>query len=174
VFLDRDDTVIVDPGYISDPSMVRLIDGAAGAIASLAAAGYATVIVTNQSGVARGMLTEETLERIHTELRRQLAVQGTAVDAIYYCPYHPEGSVSAYCRDSDLRKPSPGMLLAAAKDLSLDLAQSWMVGDSRRDIEAGRRAGCRTVLVGAKDDPDAGADFRAADLAGAARLILGR
>jgi histidinol-phosphate phosphatase family protein len=172
VFLDRDDTVIADPGYISDPGQVRLLAGAAEGIGKLSRAGYAIVVVTNQSGVARGLLTEETLRAVHAEMSRQLAQAGASVDAVYYCPYHPEGTVEQYCRDSDWRKPAPGMLLTAAAEMNLDLAASWMIGDSSRDIEAGRRAGCRTILVGPKGDPLAQADLRAADLREAADLIL--
>ena len=147
VFLDRDNTVIEDPGYISDPQVVKLLPGVELAIKSLAQAGYKVVVVTNQSGVARGLLTEEMLERIHTELRRQLGQHGAHLDGVYYCPFHPEGTVEQYAKDSDLRKPKPGMLLKAAQELDIDVSASWMVGDSARDIEAGQRAGCRTVRV---------------------------
>lgn len=180
VFLDRDHTIIEDPGYLSDPAGVKLLAGVAGAIRSLAAAGYKIVVVTNQSGVARGMLTEETLEKIHTELRGQLSADGADLDAIYYCPYHPAGTIQRYARESDLRKPNPGMLLKAAVDLELELSASWMVGDSPRDIQAGRRAGCSTIRLcggdastcGEKTDEEARADFTAANLAEAAEVIL--
>jgi D,D-heptose 1,7-bisphosphate phosphatase len=182
VFLDRDNTVIEDPGYISDPQVVKLLPGVELAIKSLAQAGYKIVIVSNQSGVARGLLTEEMLERIHTELQRQLGTHGAHLDGIYYCPFHPEGTVEQYTKDSDLRKPKPGMLLKAAEDMDLDLPASWMVGDSVRDIEAGQRAGCRTVRVrvrashhaapGLEDDENVQADFTVRNLVDAARVIL--
>jgi D,D-heptose 1,7-bisphosphate phosphatase len=182
VFLDRDNTIIDDPGYIGDPSLVRLLPGVEQAIKSLQAAGYKIVVVTNQSGIARGLLTEAMLERIHDELRRQLAVKEAYLDAIYYCPYHPEGTVEGYAIDSGLRKPRPGMLLKAAGEMDLELAGSWMVGDSPRDIEAGQRAGCRTIRVRTRqtapkqqmDQEDEGvqADFTVRNLAEAAKIIL--
>jgi D,D-heptose 1,7-bisphosphate phosphatase len=182
VFLDRDNTIIDDPGYIGDPSLVRLLPGVEQAIKSLQAAGYKIVVVTNQSGIARGLLTEAMLERIHDELRRQLALKEAYLDAIYYCPYHPEGTVEGYAIDSGLRKPRPGMLLKAAGEMDLELAGSWMVGDSPRDIEAGQRAGCRTIRVRTRqavpkqqmDHEDEGvqADFTVRNLAEAAKIIL--
>jgi len=176
VFLDRDNTVIADPGYLTDPSGVQLLPGVAGALKSLAEAGYKLVLVTNQSGIARGMLTEAALEEIHDELQRQLAERGGRLDAIYTCPYHPDGTVAEYARESDERKPAPGMLLRAAEDLGLDLADSWMVGDRSRDIVAGRKAGCRTVrvLTGSHepDDEPVEADFTSANLVEATRVIL--
>lgn len=149
VFLDRDNTLIEDPGYINDPAAVRLLPGAGEALRRIRAAGYRAVVVTNQSGVARGRITEGQLVAVHARLRELLGAEGAELDAIYHCPYldGPEAVVAAYRRDSDLRKPRPGMLLLAARELGLDLARSWMVGDSARDVEAGRAAGCRTILI---------------------------
>jgi len=147
VFFDRDGTLIHDPGYLNHPDQVELLDGAAEALKELQLLGYKTVVVSNQSGVARGMITEETLEKIHGRLEELLAQKGASLDRIYYCPYHPDGAIARYRKDSDWRKPQPGMLLAAAKEMDLDLAKSWMVGDSNRDIEAGRSAGCATILI---------------------------
>jgi len=181
VFLDRDNTIIQDPGYLSDPAAVKLLPGVELAIKSLRQAGYKIVVVTNQSGIARGLLTQEALERIHTEMQRQLAEKSAHLDAIYYCPYHPEGTVEAYAVESDLRKPRPGMLLKAAHELDIDLPSSWMVGDGPRDIEAGQRAGCRTIRVrlpdrqplpGEQEDEDVEADFTLRNLVEAARVIL--
>ena len=160
VFLDRDRTIIDDPGYLVDPETVRLLPGADLALRSLAQAGFKLVVVTNQSAIARGLLSEDGLEEIHNEMRRQLSERGVKLDAIYYCPYHPDGCVEEYAHDSVDRKPSPGMLIRASKDLQISLPDSWMVGDSPRDIEAGQRAGCRTVRVrlqgdgGAEEDED--------------------
>lgn len=181
VFLDRDRTIIEDPGYISDPSVVKLLPGADLAIKGLRQGGYLAVVVTNQSAIARGLLTEEMLERIHGEMRRQLAASvGAHVDAIYYCPFHPEGTVEPYAVDSQDRKPQPGMLLRAAKDLDIDLGASWMVGDSPRDVEAGQRAGCRTIRIRVPetaettetDDQNVQADFVVRNLLEAAKIIL--
>ncbi len=149
VFLDRDNTLIEDPGYIDHPDKVRLLPGAAAAVRRLREAGYRVVVVSNQSGVARGLFSEAQLASIHARLGELLAGEGTRLDAIYYCPYldGPDAVVERYRRTSELRKPSPGMLLQAAADLAIDLRRSWMVGDGQRDIEAGRRAGCRTVLI---------------------------
>ncbi len=180
VFIDRDHTLIEDPGYISAPEAVKLLPGVELALKSLSQAGYKIVVVTNQSGIARGLLTEETLEKIHAEMRRQLSEKGAHLDAIYYCPYHPEGTIERYAGESDLRKPQPGMLLQGSRELDIDLSQSWMVGDSPRDIEAGQRAGCRTIRVrvrvsdapGQVDEESAQADFTVRNLVDAARVIL--
>jgi D-glycero-D-manno-heptose 1,7-bisphosphate phosphatase len=150
VFLDRDGTLIHDPGYLNHPDQVQMLDGAAEALKEFRLLGYRTIVVSNQSGVARGVVSVEMLERIHDRLRELLAARGAALDAIYYCPYHPEGSVPEYRKDSDWRKPKPGMLLAAAQEMEIDLPRSWMIGNSVRDIEAGRDAGCRTILIGSK------------------------
>ena len=178
VFLDRDDTVLKDPGYLAHPDGVVLLPGVEHAIIKLREAGFKIVLVTNQSGVARGMFDEAMLERIHAELRNQLVAKGAILDAIYYCPFHPDGKVEKYTKESDLRKPNPGMLLQAAEQLDLDLANSWMVGDSNRDVEAGRRAGCKgsILLTGKTVDPenmpDTNADHVVADLTEAACIIM--
>ena len=147
VFFDRDGTLIRDAGYISHPDQVELLDGAAGAVKEMQLLGYKTVVVSNQPGIARGILTEETVEQIHGRLRELVGHQGASLDAIYYCPFHPDGAVLKYRQDSDWRKPKPGMLLAAAREMEIDLTRSWMVGDSLRDTEAGRSAGCQTILI---------------------------
>jgi len=180
VFLDRDNTLISDPGYLSDPDAVKLLPGVDLALKSLAQAGYKLVVVTNQAGIARGLITESALEKIHAELRRQLGERDVRLDALYYCPYHPEGTVEGYVSDSGMRKPKPGMLLQGAKELDIDLSQSWMVGDSPRDVGAGQRAGCRTIRVrlpsqeGSTDgeDEDVQADFTVRNLVDASRVIL--
>ncbi len=175
VFLDRDGTVVDDPGYLADPAKLKLLSGVDLAIKSLRQAGYRIVLVTNQSGVARGKLTEATLKALHDRLNTLLTEKGAPLDAVYHCPYHPEGTVPEFTRDSDLRKPAPGMLLKAAGDLDLDLRRSWMVGDAARDTQAGLSAGCRTVLLDAgkpDHEPDAPCDHRARNLVEAARIIL--
>ena len=150
IFFDRDDTLIEDPGYISDPEQVKLLEGVSEALIELKAIGYKLVVVSNQSGVARGIVTEEVLGQIHKRLEQLLGEKGASLDGIYYCPYHPEGAIPKYRRESESRKPNPGMLLMAAKDMNFDLKESWMVGNGARDIEAGARAGCRTILVDSK------------------------
>jgi D-glycero-D-manno-heptose 1,7-bisphosphate phosphatase len=150
VFFDRDGTLIHDPGYLNHPDQVQVLDGVAEALKEFQLLGYKTVVVSNQSAVARGVVTVEMLERIHDRLRELLALKGASLDAIYYCPYHPEGTVPEYRQDSDWRKPQPGMLLAAAREMDLDLSRSWMIGDNDRDVEAGRSAGCKTIRIGSK------------------------
>ena len=147
IFLDRDDTLIEDPGYISDPDQVKLLDGAAEALIELKALGYKLVVVTNQSAVARGIITEKVLADIHERLRKLLAEKNAFLDDIYYCPYHPEGVVPKYRKESNYRKPNPGMLLEAAEDMNIDLHKSWCIGNGDSDIEAGSKAGCKTVLL---------------------------
>jgi D,D-heptose 1,7-bisphosphate phosphatase len=124
VFFDRDGTLIHDPGYLNHPDQVQVVDGVAEALKEFQVLGYKTVVASNQSGVARGIVTVEMLERIHDRLRELLAVKGATLDAIYYCPYHPDGVVPEYTQDSDWQKPQPGMLLAAAQEMDLDLTRS--------------------------------------------------
>ncbi|MHC4536881.1 MAG: D-glycero-alpha-D-manno-heptose-1,7-bisphosphate 7-phosphatase [Planctomycetota bacterium] len=147
IFLDRDDTLIEDPGYISNPEQVKLLTGVPRALIELKALGYKLVVVTNQSAVARGIVTEKGLGEIHKRLEQLLAEKNAFLDGIYYCPYHPDGAVKKYRQESELRKPNPGMLLKAAEEMDLDLDQSWCVGNSSSDIEAGLRAGCKTILI---------------------------
>lgn len=173
VFLDRDGVIIRQlEGYLSDPSRLELLPGAAEAIRRLREAGFAVVVVTNQAGVGYGYLTAETLAAIHVRLREALSQEGAALDGIYYCPHTPEDNCSC-------RKPSPGMLLRAAEEMGLDLSRSYLVGDMTTDIAAGKRAGCFTILVrtgfgGADGRADSAPDAVCADLAAAADLILER
>ncbi len=149
VFLDRDNTIIHNDGDLGDPNEVRLIQGAASAIASLCGLGYKIVVITNQGGVARGKYTEDDVHAVHERIRELVthASNGARIDAFYFCPYHPKGTVEKYRKEHPTRKPQPGMLKQAAKDLKLELRRSWMIGDQLRDIEAGKAAGCRTVLL---------------------------
>ena len=147
IFLDRDDTLIEDPGYINHPDQVKLMDGVADALTELKDMGYKLIVVTNQSAVARGIVTEDILDEIHNRLKQLLAEKGAFLDGIYYCPYHPDGVIPRYRKESDRRKPNPGMLLAAADEMDIDLGQSWCIGNSGGDVEAGLRAGCKTILL---------------------------
>jgi histidinol-phosphate phosphatase family protein len=146
VFVDRDGTLIEHVHYLCDPALVRLLPGAAEALKDLRRAGFVVVLVTNQSAIGRGMLTENRLEQIHTEMRRQLAACGATIDAIYFCPVAPGSDDRSLVEHPD-RKPGPGMLLRAAADLQLDLTASWMVGDLISDVWAGLNAGCRSILL---------------------------
>jgi len=147
IFLDRDETLIKDPGYISSPEQVELLDGVPEALIKLKDLGYKLIVVSNQSAVARGIVTEKVLGKIHDRLKQLLAEKDAYLDRIYYCPYHPDGIVPKYRKESNNRKPNPGMLLTAAKDMDIDLEQSWCIGNSSRDIEAGHRASCKTILI---------------------------
>ncbi|MFA6107639.1 MAG: D-glycero-beta-D-manno-heptose 1,7-bisphosphate 7-phosphatase [Candidatus Latescibacterota bacterium] len=183
VFLDRDGTLNREVDHLHRVDDLELLPGTATALACLREAGFLLVVVTNQSAVARGLLTVPALEEIHAELQRRLAAAGARLDALYYCPHHPdEGDPPFRCR-CDCRKPAPGLLHRAAADLGIDLTASYMVGDTRSDLEAGWAAGCRTVLVrtgyGSATLQEAGpelldrVDHVAADLAAAARWIVG-
>lgn len=175
VFVDRDNTLIADPGYLRDPDQIRILPGVPDAVKRLREAGFVVVIITNQSGVARGYFTEDELRTVHERLQETLADQGAAVDAIYYCPFLPGRAavVEKFREDSELRKPKPGMILKAAADMGLDIAQSWMVGDSARDVQAGNAAGCRTILLGSgATDPDARPNHTMSNFPAAADFIL--
>jgi D-glycero-D-manno-heptose 1,7-bisphosphate phosphatase len=147
VFLDRDGVIIDEVNYLSGPEQVRLIPGAAEAIARLNQRGIPVVVVTNQSGVARGLFPEEGVAAVHEYLSGLLAAAGAHVSRYYYCPHHPTAGRGAYGIDCLCRKPRPGMLLRAAAEMGLDLGRSFLVGDKRSDLEAGARAGARTILV---------------------------
>ncbi|HEX8342185.1 MAG TPA: HAD family hydrolase [Tepidisphaeraceae bacterium] len=152
VFFDRDNTLIIGNEYCGEPDKVALVAGAPGAVAKCRAMGFATVVASNQSGVARGMFDEDAVRACNRRMDELLLAANPAavIDRHEYCPFHPEGTVDAYRSDSDLRKPRPGMILAAAEAMAIDLSRSWMIGDAPRDIAAGKAAGCRTILI---DDP---------------------
>ncbi|MEM9800113.1 MAG: D-glycero-beta-D-manno-heptose 1,7-bisphosphate 7-phosphatase [Planctomycetota bacterium] len=147
VFLDRDGTIVREVDYLSDPDQLELLDGAAEAMRRLRDAGYLLCIVTNQSGVARGLFDERGLAEIHDRLRTMLAEVGVELDWIGYCPYHDKEGAPAYRADSSCRKPRPGMLVEAAATLGIALERSWCIGDSLRDVEAGSRVGVPGLLV---------------------------
>jgi D-glycero-D-manno-heptose 1,7-bisphosphate phosphatase len=178
VFLDRDGTLIEDVHYIADPAHVRLLTGAAEAVRMLRGAGYACVIVSNQSSVGRGKASVEDVRAVQHEVERQLGARGATIDGFYFCT-EPPGSPDRSRIDHPDRKPGPGMLLRAARELGLDLGASWMVGDMISDLLAGRNAGCRgSILVrtgyGAAADCEtvAAADRVADDVLSAAIHIL--
>jgi D-glycero-D-manno-heptose 1,7-bisphosphate phosphatase len=147
VFLDRDGVITPERGYVTRPEDVSLMEGAAGAIKALNEAGLLAVIVSNQSGVARGLMSEEDMAAVHAALEEQLAGEGAVLDGAYYCPNHPDGTVERYTRDSSCRKPNLGMLEAAVRDLDIDVCASTMVGDQVTDIEFANRAGMPAVFV---------------------------
>ena len=147
VFLDRDGTICADRNYLADPGGVVLLPGAAAALAALQARGFALVVATNQSAVARGLASLEDVRAVNGRLDELLRQEGVCIDAFYVCPHLPEGPVAAFAVRCGCRKPEPGLLRQAAAELGIDLGRSFLVGDQGRDVEAGRRAGCRTVLL---------------------------
>lgn len=178
LFLDRDGTLIEHEPYLHDPARVRLVSGAGEALRRARAGGYRIVVVSNQSGVARGYFGLREVEAVHAAMRAALASEGATIDRIYTCPHHPEHGGTCQCR-----KPAPGMLLQAARELPVDLARSVIVGDTPEDLEAGAAAGCRGILVrtghgaegraGASPALPAGAS-RARDLPEAIEILFAR
>jgi len=178
IFLDKDGTLIEDVPYNWDASLIRLMPGVGKGLRRLQAAGYALIVVSNQPGVAHGFFSIEALGHVETTLRALLAEENIQLDGFYYCPHHPDGRIAAYATACDCRKPLPGLLVQAAADYAIELRASWMIGDILHDVEAGRRAGCHTILIdnghetewhlGRHRCPDA----MAADVASAAEIIL--
>jgi D-glycero-D-manno-heptose 1,7-bisphosphate phosphatase len=146
-FLDRDGVIVEEVQYLAQPEQLRLLPGAATAIARLNRAGVPVVVITNQAGVAHGYFPEERVAEVHRRLDEMLAAEGARVDGYYYCPHHPTAEVAAYRAACVCRKPATGMLERAAEELRLDLRQSYVVGDKLSDIQAGLNAGCRPILV---------------------------
>lgn len=178
VFLDKDGTLIENIPYNADPAKMDLAPGAAEGVRLLDRAGFRLIVISNQSGVARGFFAEPELARVEERLRRLMGESGARLDGFYYCPHHPEGTVARYAVACTCRKPQPGMIRQAAREHGIDLSRSWLVGDILDDVEAGNRAGCRTVLIDNghetewKISPDRYPDHVAADLAEAAQIIL--
>jgi histidinol-phosphate phosphatase family protein len=179
VFLDKDGTLIEDVPYNVDPNLIRLTDGALNGLRALHDAGYLLIVVSNQSGIARGYFEEHALDAVEARLRLLLDAAGVSLADFYYCPHHPDGCIDAYSVECACRKPAPGLLARAARDHGVELARSWMIGDILHDVEAGRCAGCRTILldVGHETEweltPSRIPDFTVPSLDAAARLIIG-
>jgi D-glycero-D-manno-heptose 1,7-bisphosphate phosphatase len=179
VFVDRDGTLNVNTGYVGDPSNVALVRGAAEGIAMLENAGYAIVVVSNQSGIARGYFTAQAADAVDARVRELLSENGASVRAMYRCPHWPDAERPKDVPACDCRKPKPGLLLHAAADLGIDLGSSWMIGDRLLDMQAGRAAGCRCIFVAGvpphkplEDLSSAPPQYRARDLVDAASFIL--
>lgn len=155
VFLDRDGTLNIHKGFLSDINDLELCEGAAEAVKKINSKGFLAVVVTNQPVIARGEVTEEELQAIHNRLESLLGEKGAYLNKIYYCPHHPdkgyEGEITEFKTDCDCRKPKDGMLRKAAEELNIDLSASFMVGDSENDIKAGISADCKTILIGSGD-----------------------
>lgn len=152
IFLDRDGTINKYVGFLRDANEFELLPGVAEAIKAINNSGYLAIVVTNQPVIARGEVSFEQLDEIHNKMETLLGFEGAYLDGIYFCPHHPhsgyKGEVKELKFDCECRKPKPGMLLKAAENFNIDLSQSWMVGDGKNDIEAGKNAGCNTALIG--------------------------
>jgi len=148
VFLDRDGVIVADKGYHYKLSDFELLSDVPKAIKKLNDSGYFVVIITNQSGIGRGYFTEEDFENFNNHLLAELKKSNAHVGAIYYCPHHPTDGIGRYRKNCDCRKPGFGMFLQAAKEHSIDLSDSWMVGDNISDMIAGNSAGCRCIFIG--------------------------
>lgn len=159
IFLDRDGTLNVAKGWLNRAEDLALLPGVASAVKLINRSGYLAIVVTNQPVIARGECSFEELQRIHDRMETELGREGAFIDALYFCPHHKDkgfaGERVAYKLDCDCRKPKPGLLLQAARDFNIDLGESIMIGDSARDVEAGRNAGCRQSVLIAENEPEA-------------------
>ncbi len=152
IFLDRDGTINKHIGFLRKTEELELLPGVVEAIKKINSSGYLAIVITNQPVIARGEVTEKHLEEIHNKMETLLGEKGAYLDGIYYCPHHPdkgyEGEIPELKIECDCRKPKPGMILKAAQDFNIDLNSSWMIGDGKNDVIAGKNAGCRTSLIG--------------------------
>lgn len=147
VFIDRDGTLIKDVPYNSSPALITLEYYAGEMLYELKQRGYLLIVISNQSGIAKGFFNEEDVNKMQEEIRRILLKYNVQMDGFYYCPHLPQGSVKEYAVECDCRKPKPGLLFKAANDFKIDLKKSWMIGDILHDVEAGNLAGCKTILL---------------------------
>lgn len=178
VFLDRDGTINEEKNYLYKIEDFEFIPGAPEAIKKLKDEGYLVVVVSNQSGIARGYFDEQAVDRLHHHIQSELFEYGTSIDAFYYCPHHPKAGLGKYKVACECRKGAPGMLLQAARDHNIDLKQSYIIGDKLADIEAGERAGCQSILVltgygeATASRPEAASVKKCVSLKSAVRLIV--
>ena len=180
IFIDRDGTLNEEVGYITEISQFRLFDFAAESIKLINDAGWYAVIITNQAGIARGQYTEEFLRHLHAEMESSLRRRGARLDAIYYCPHHPDFGVPPYRQDCNCRKPKPGLIDKASRDLSLDLKGCYVIGDRVRDVETGHARGSAQRdgddrlrprgISGPTRDPDASARSRVRESIGSCSM----
>jgi D-glycero-D-manno-heptose 1,7-bisphosphate phosphatase len=147
IFLDKDGTLVKDVPYNVDVSKIVYEDGVAESLKGFSENDYLLVVVSNQSGVARGMFTIDAINNVRRKIESDFRALGITLEAFYFCPHHPCGIVDNYAIDCNCRKPKPGLILQAASDLNVDLSESWMIGDILDDVEAGNRAGCNTILI---------------------------
>lgn len=175
IFIDRDGTINKYVGFLRDTEQFELLEGVSEAIKTINQSGYLAVVVTNQPVIARGEVTYDGLQEIHNKMETLLGKDGAYLDGIYFCPHHPdsgyEGEIKELKFECECRKPKPGMLFKAAQDLNIDLEQSWMIGDGKNDIQAGKNAGCRTALIG---NEDYGQDLTVDSLGSFVNKVVGR
>jgi D-glycero-D-manno-heptose 1,7-bisphosphate phosphatase len=147
VFVDKDGTLIRDVPYNVKPEYVMLESGVTDALKKIKQHNYLLIVISNQSGIAKGLFTERDLEPVKTKIQELLYPADIQIDEFYFCPHHPDGVMKEYTTACTCRKPEPGMILQAAVDFNIDLTSSWMIGDILHDIEAGNKAGCKTILI---------------------------
>jgi len=176
VFLDRDGTINEEVGYLSRIEELKIYENAAEAIRLVKEKGFLAIVITNQSGVARGYFTEEFIITVHNKINEYLNARGTSLDALYYCPHHPKYGNEHYRKECPCRKPEPGLLLMAAEDFNIDLKSSYVIGDMLRDIDTARRVGAKGVMVktgyGRNVVATSKPDYIAEDLLDAAKWII--
>lgn len=147
VFIDRDGTLIKDIPYNSNPSLITLEYYAAEMLQILKQRNFLNIIISNQSGIAKGFFTADDVNKMHEEIQQKLLADNVQLDAFYFCPHFSEGAIKEFAIDCECRKPKPGLLYKASQDLNIDLKSSWMIGDILNDVEAGNAAGCKTILI---------------------------
>ncbi len=147
VFIDKDGTLIKDISYNVNPDLIEFEAYAIEALRLLQESDFLLIIVTNQAGVALNYFSEEDLKKVHSHLKDLLEQNNITLSGFHYCPHHPQGNLALYSFECNCRKPAPGMLLNAASKMNIDVSESWMIGDILNDVEAGNRAGCRTILI---------------------------
>jgi len=178
IFLDKDGTLVKDVPYNVNPELVSYSGFAVEALKLLQQEGYLLIVISNQSGIARGYFTEPDLTVLFNSIRLDMEASEIRIAGFYYCPHLPDATIHGFSKNCDCRKPAPGMMLQAREDFDIDLARSWMIGDILDDIEAGKRAGCKTILLNAgnetewKVNSDRLPDYYADDLITAAQIIL--
>ena len=178
VFIDRDGTLIKDVPYNANPALISLENYAAEMLQEFKRKNFLLIIISNQSGVARGYFSEADVNKMHDVIQQKLSAFNVQLDAFYYCPHLVEGTIKEYAIDCSCRKPKPGLIFKAAKDFDINLNNSWMIGDILNDVEAGNAAGCKTILITNGNETEwilnaqRMPDYEAKDLKHATQIVL--